>query len=164
MRRIKIGFSTRKKALLSKIIRKIEGTPFSHTYIELFPKSIDIPMIYQASSTMIHFQASSNFDAVNTRIYEKELEITDDVYQEILRYCMLNAAKPYSVLQLFAILTQKVGQVFGITIKNWADNGEAAQICSELTYNILKILGYKIDKNVDLITPKDVYNIVNTMF
>lgn len=160
MRTIKIGFSTRKKALLARLIRKLEGTPFSHSYIKFNPRSVDVPMVYQASSLFLHFEAAVNFNDRNVVVFEKEIEVTEEQYYDILKYCMINAAKPYSIKQLFSILSQRIGQVFGIRIKNWAKNGESAQICSELVYRILEKVGYSLDKDPDIVTPKDLYELV----
>lgn len=80
-------------------------------------------------------------------------EVSDDVYLELLKAHKLKLGFKYDKLQLLGIWW---ATAFGYK-RNPFRLGNKAYICSELVVaETLQKLGYKIDKEINLVTPKDV--------
>ena len=84
-------------------------------------------------------------------IDEFELEIKDDDYIEMMRFCIDNAGKPYSLRDIGAILFRSEKLL----------DGRDKFICSELVGTILKNYAkVPIDKKTGMLTPKNIYNLL----
>jgi hydrogenase maturation protein HypF len=89
-------------------------------------------------------------------IEEKEIEISDDVYNFILQYSIDQLGIKYSIKQAVGIF---VAKVFRLKKNPFHNDG---QVCSELIGHILKeVLGYKIERDMELITPKEIYELLD---
>lgn len=158
MKKIYIGFSRPKKfAILSWLIRVVLKTEYSHVYVKFHSDTYDRNIIYQASGLQVNFVGEKLFDEKEIIVKEFEFDVSDDTYTKMMIFAIDKAGYPYSVKQLFDIagymLTKKV---------LLSEDGRNAYICSELASQMIKEdLKIPIDKDLDLITPKDVYIILD---
>lgn len=159
MRTLTIGFSHSKGFKpFSWAIKGWDKTPYSHVYFKFVTKSNpDIPLIYQASKTMLNFMSEQVFLTQNVVCREFEIEVTDEQFAAFLRDCMLNAGKPYGIMQIVGIF---IADVFKLK-KNPFPNSDKYFVCSEWVAKELEKLGYKWDKPMDLVDPKDVYKVLS---
>lgn len=141
-----IGFSTaRDPNPIAWVIRKVEGTPYSHVYLEIKSESLARSLIYHASHTTLHFTGLQRFAQTNKIIEEFELLVTDEQQQQILQYCIDHADTPYGAMELLGIGWVRLCRKFGKKVRNPFRDGQRTQVCSELIGNVLRILGEKID-------------------
>lgn len=147
-----IGFSKPKKKLFpffSWAIRLFDQTPYSHVYVRWTTK-VGVDIVYQASHTSVHFMSKKLFDEQVHVISEYEIQITDDKYDDLIRYCLTNAGMQYGVMQIVGIA---IAYLFKMP-KNPLNKG---YVCSELVGSILSQLGaIKPEKDLNLLTPKDI--------
>lgn len=156
MRKITIGFSKSKKkfAVGSVLIRWYMGTPYSHVYLKFDAKSFDRTLVYEAVGKGVRFVGLKNWQHNHEEIASFELNISDDNYKKIMQFCIDNSGSEYGFLQNIGIL---FSDAFGIK-RNPLTSGEN---CSEVIGKILVLEGYKINKDLDLLTPKDIFLILN---
>lgn len=135
-------------------IQKFEGTEYSHAYIKFHCDQFDRDMIYQASGLAVNFMSSDVFSSHGTPVHEWKIQVTDEQFNEIMKFCADQLGKPYG---LKAIIGIAFYIPFGIKLVD-SDKLETF-ICSELVGEILKIIDI-IDKDaqLDYFTPKDVFN------
>jgi hypothetical protein len=157
MKKVVIGFSRPKKcSLLSKLIMKVQGTPYSHIYVKFYSASLNRELIYQASGLQVNFVGSIFFYDHHIAVKEFELEISDEVHLEALRFAVDKAGTPYSIKQLFSILA------YMLTGKLLFRDGREAYVCSELIGEMLaEKIKITINKDLDIVIPKDIYNILS---
>ena len=157
MRKITIGFSTPKKFKLgSFLIRKFEGSEYSHIFIKMnaSPKSpLPFAKVFQASHGDVNAIAYDVFKKDNHIFHEYELEIEDDKYYEVATWLWFQLGKPYG-------FTQLLGIAFKVKMSN---NKEDRFICSELAGMILKeYLCFDISKSLDYISLDDIKKILES--
>lgn len=159
MRKLKFGFSKSKKklAVYSKAIMWLDDCNFSHCYIEFENTRFNIPLIYQASSTMLNFMSKPIFLERNEVIHEFIFEVVDEIYDEILEDCILNVGKYYGIKQVVGIVIAEILQLNHNPLPGKKDEF----VCSEWNARQLKRLGYEIPVEMNLIRPIHIYNIIN---
>lgn len=155
MRKIVIGFSTPKKfKFTSWLIRKFQGTSYSHIYILMKPSpksKLPFDKVFQASHGDVNALTSENFKDDNIIFYEYEIDIKEETYFDVASWLWRQLGKPYGFLQLLAI-------AFNI---NKDSNKNRAYICSELAGRVLKdFLGYDIAGHMDTIDLVEVHEIL----
>lgn len=108
---IYIGFST-KKALVSDIIRAMEGSPYSHVYLRVPSKYGEY--VYQASGLHVNFTNADIFKAENTIVDEYEFYLTEEQKSKLLSLFIKYAGVKYSTITLFkiaaSIVCNKIGK------------------------------------------------------
>lgn len=149
---ITIGFSTPRKKwlLLAWLIRTTSKTKFSHTYIRIHSRTIARSLIYHAAGSEIHFSNFNNFVHKNEIVNEFQIPVSEMEYAEVLQHLYDNLEIPYGRKQLVGnALVEIVKSWFSLNIPNpWRD-GKKTQTCLELTANVLKLLGWHSDENVE---------------
>lgn len=153
-----VGFSKSKKklAFFGWLIRVYMGTPFSHVYIR-FQSSIDQDFIYESvGKSGTRFCGSKLWEEHALSIAEFKLDLNDDKYKDLLEYCVSNCGIEYGFFQNIGIF---LANMFKLK-KNPFKTG---QNCSEAIATVLKHQGFAIDKPLDLVTPKDLYNWFNQL-
>ena len=148
--KIYVGFSHSKSPLGigSHLIRLIEDTAYSHVYMRIGP------FIVQSNHVGTHIIDKYTFMTKNVVVKEFILPTTSGRMKRIFDIIEPFLGKKYGIGQLFGIL---FSIIFGIH-KNPFKTG---YICSELIYLILKeIYDIEINKDKDLITPKDLYELL----
>lgn len=158
MKKIIIGFShsTKKFALFSKAIQLWDGVPYSHVYFQFESQKYNVEMIYQASSTMLNYMAKPVFLKNNEVIKEFEIQITEQQYDKLMKDCMESAGLEYGVKQVFGIV---IADILHLSNNPFSDNEK--YICSEWVAEQLEKLGYKFDKELDLVKPSDIYCVLD---
>lgn len=132
----------------------MQWTKYSHVYVKWTSRSTNIDLVYQASGTSVNFMASRIFDTHAIIVKEFELEITDETYNKLLKYCLNNAGVDYGLKSVVGIALVKLG----ICKKNPYTDGDSSYVCSELVGQILEdVLEYKLDIDLSIADPKDIY-------
>lgn len=161
--KIIIGFSKSKKKfpVFSWAIKAILGTHFSHVYVKFYSNHHKRWLIYQASGTQVNFMAEEHFNNLNEMTDEFELEITPQSKFDMMCFCIDNAGAPYSIKDVIAIFLNEVCPNFCGFVKKLLNDGKHGYVCSELVGYILQdYANISIDKDYDLLTPKDIYKLL----
>lgn len=157
---ILVGLSRPKKwKAFAQLIMAGYGIPYDHVYVKFHSDKYDRDLIYQASKTMVNFVGSDMFLSNNLSIYEFEVEIPDDKVVAMMQFMIDNAGKPYGIKQCFGMAIVRVCEIFGKYIENPFKDGGKTYVCSEIgAYILEQFAGAVIPKDIDDITPKDLYN------
>jgi len=153
--KLTIGFSKPKNKMFpffSWLIRLWDNAPYSHVYIR-WTSNNSLNICYQASRSMVHFLGEKVFNQTILPIEEYELDITQEQYQQMLRFCVLNSGVNYSFKQILGIVLAKVLRLS----KNPFSDQNNGYVCSELIAQImLDKLSITFDKEIELLTPRDI--------
>lgn len=157
MKNIIVGFSssTKKFSPFSKLIRLWEGTDFSHVYFQFETSRNNVTIIYQASSTMLNYMSKEVFLQHNKVVSEFNLELSNEHYSELMLQCMKSAGLGYSIKQILGLA---IAQVFRLKRNPFSDKEK--YVCSEWVAEQLELCGFKFSKKLDLVTPKDIYELL----
>jgi len=152
MEQITIGFSkpqNRSFPIASWLVRWYQKTEYSHVFLKFSSETLNREIIYEAVGQGIRFVGNNEW-----KVYAKEIKsYTIDVqrcnYITIMQYCIDHAGMEYGYLQNI-----------GIVLADWLglkkNPFKSGKNCSELLADILRVEGYFLDKEVNLITPKDI--------
>lgn len=147
---ISIGFSYNKKSLLSKVIKAVEDSEYSHVYIRR--KSKYGEYVYQASGLAVNFMNIDIFLSENTIVEEYEFNLPDGKRDDLIAFFIKYAGAHYETLALIKLLLIVGSERFGIKMDIKGDDNKF--ICSELgAFFCKEILEIKISENIDFITP-----------
>ena len=135
-----IGFSKARSpySILSKAIRLVEGTKFSHIYIRLPSLDIAEEVIYQASGLKVNMECYKAFDHHAIIVEEYELEISDEALRKTWKFALQNAGISYGSKELVGFIWVKLCALFGKKVDNPFRDGRATYVCSELVAYILE--------------------------
>ncbi len=160
MKTVVVGFSRPKHCtLLSKLIMKLQGTNYSHVYLMFYSESLDRKLIYQASGLQVNFVGSQLFYEHHIAVKEFELSISDEAYKKALQFAVDKAGSPYSIKQLFRILW------YSTTGHLTQGDGRQMYVCSELVAQmLLEDFGLDVNKDLDLVTPKDLFELMSDIY
>lgn len=154
MSKLIIGFSNpRQTNPVSWLIRKINKTPYSHTYIKIYSASLDRFLIYQARGTQVNFVGNKRFESYAQVCKEYELDVWDKNKTKILQFCVDNAGEGYGVKQLFGMLYVAFFKAFGV---KKANPFTAGMVCTEVIVLLLQLLAIPIDTDPDTADLNDV--------
>lgn len=158
MEKIYIGFSYHKGAVVSELIKFVEGSKYSHVYIRRQSKYGEY--VYQASGLQVNFMNIDIFKVNNIIVEEYEFELPDDKKEKLISFFMQYCGTNYGLTSLFKILAVLAFQRLGRKLKLKGD-GKETFICSELGALFCEeIIGIIIDEDLDFITPKALNPIV----
>lgn len=157
MAKLTIGFSKPKSkfAVFGRAIMIYQGTPYSHCYVK-YETSSEVFLIAQASKGMVNFMSVPAFELHNSIVQEFDLDVTAKQFSAVKKKSMESAGLPYSILQICGIL---VADILGLKV-NPFDTDKDTFVCSEYLGQILLLLDYEITKDLSLLTPKDVHEIM----
>jgi hypothetical protein len=159
-----IGFSRPKKSnILSNLIMKVIGSSFSHTYLSFRSESLNRNLIYQGNKKGLHFLNKDKFTKENQIVAFFSINLPKEKYIKALQSCVDHAGDQYGFLQLIGIGLSLLLSKVGIKWKNKYYRGF---ICSEIVAQVLIDSGLfdisDFGKNINDITPKDIYIIMQT--
>lgn len=145
-----IGFSTGKGwSPIPALIRTIEGTEYSHTYIKVWSHEIQDYVVYQESFKGLNAEASSLFNKDNKIINEYAIRVTQEQLDSIMQFCFSRLGMPYGTAQIAGMFAARVlRQCCFKDMKNPLADGLKTMVCSEMVGHILGILGKEIDKDL----------------
>lgn len=154
MQTIYIGFS-KSHLIGSKLISWFMNQEYSHTYFKFKEPWYDDNTINQSTGHGIGYMAESRFNENNTIVKEHCLQISDELFLELINECHQNAGVKYGYFQNLGIFVVNVLSKIGINInKNPINDGVN---CSEWMYYILEeVYGQWTDKDPNLVTPADI--------
>lgn len=162
MKTITVGFSCHKGfAPGSKIIKLILNRPFSHTYFKFKEDLLEDFTVFHAIGRGLSYVSYTNFKEHNNVVAEFDIEITDELYIELLNDCQKHASIQYGYMQNLGIVLVRGLSRLSITIKR---NPFTKGInCSEWVYYILEeIYGNWIDSDPNLVGPDQVFDFLTT--
>lgn len=151
MEQIVIGFSKSKKhfAIGSWLIRLFMGTPYSHVYLKFYSKSLDRTLVYEAVGSGVRFVGSKIWEEHAIEVKSCTVNISKESQIKLLQWCVDNAGVDYGYWQNLGVVISRILSLK----KNPFTHGLN---CSETLADLLDKEGYKISKDVNLITPLDI--------
>lgn len=155
---VTIGFSRPKNITFpigSWLIRAFQRTSYSHTYVRFYSENLNRTLVYEAvGSGGVRFVGYKEWSKKAEELHSFTLNVKKcnsvTMMQDFVDYCGVE----YGHLQNLGIF---LASVFGWKSNPW----KKGKNCSEIVGKFLKAEGYKIDKPLDLLTPKDVYEILS---
>lgn len=152
MSKVYVGFSYHKGSALSWMIKKVQGSAYSHVYIRRESKHGEF--IYQASGLAVNFTNADTFREKNVTVEEYEFDLDELQHGKMMRFFIKYAGRPYDWKVLFKIWAMIVARRIGWNLK-FKSNGDSEFICSELGWLFCEeILGMDIPEEEDFISPK----------
>ena len=138
-----VGFSKCSSgcAIFSWLIRLVEQTPFSHTYVKFWDEGIERWVVYQASHAALNYRGLPRFLEEEDVIEEYELDVTSEQKKQVLQYCVDTVGTPYGVLEIFGLAYARLMGRFGLRVSNPFADGTKTMICSKLVGLILILIG-----------------------
>lgn len=154
MKTLTVGFSKPKSkyAIGGSLIRWYQGTEYSHCYIK-FEVISGPTLISQASKGMLNYMSPAAFDLHNVIVKEFQIQVPDEAFTKIKIMSMEKAGLPYSMIQLVGIV---IADLFKLK-KNPLDRNTDTFVCSEWVGQVLETIGADIEKDLSLLSPKDIY-------
>lgn len=155
-RKIYIGFSTaRRWNPFSAIIKWWWGTDYSHVYIRWStPWGFD--EVLEASGTSVHMIEAGRWESKHKVIKEYSFDVSREEFGKIMTDVRSLTGLPYGWIQAVGMALAEIARLR----YNPLDNGSNAFVCSEVGLKALKILGFDINKDADLVSPKDLMDII----
>jgi hypothetical protein len=163
MKTVIFGFSTPKKqTIVSRLIRLVEGTPYSHAYMQFYAESLQANLIYQASYVSVHFTNMTRFCDKAEIIEYFEVPVPPEKEKELLKFCVDSVDTPYGATQLVGqAMARLYYNWFGKRIKNPLADGPKTEVCSELVGKAMIIIGLPVDASrLEFEGPKYLNNIL----
>lgn len=162
---IVIGFSTaiHTNTPIAPMIRRFEGTEFSHVYIRYWSEGLQRHLILQSNIDNVNFTNEEHFFKHNKIIDEFAFHVDPSVKVAVLQKAIDRLHIPYGKLQLVGMgVAQLWKRWTGKWISNPFKDGEKSQVCSELAGHVLIEAGYwlPVDK-LEVMGPKWLYERVN---
>lgn len=144
MKKITIGFSTHKKwNIFSALIKMVDRTPYSHTYVVFQSVRLDRGLVYHAAKSFLHFLSLGNFMQVNKVFYEFDIMVSEEQEVKILQICIDRAGLKYGMAAVVGVAMVKFAKLFNFDIENPFQDGGKTYFCSELVSLVLEELGLK---------------------
>jgi len=139
---------------LSWLIRKVQGTPYSHVRLAWNGVGGKVPVIYEASGRSLKFIGPIAAKNLNVKIVDSfKFNIDNNQYRSLVELCINYANVDYGKKQLIGI---GLVHSFGLNHNPFAD-GRRSQVCSEVVGHFLeKILGWDLGVNLDIAGPKEI--------
>ena len=169
MKTIYVGFSKPRSGFqpFAWAIRLWEGTEYSHVYIRMPSTFLATDVIYQASGMAVNMMSFERFNGHAEVIKEFAFFIDESTERSLLQSAMAHLGASYSIKQIAGMVLARVYQLIGWddgSKRNPLTDGRAAYVCSELAAEVLtQYLGADIKQDLDLVTPKDIYEVVERL-
>lgn len=155
-RKVYIGFSRpRTWKPLSAAIMGWWGTDYSHVYIRWeTPWGFD--EVLEASGLSVHMTEATRWEKNNKIIKEYKFEVPKETFHALMTAIRPLTGLPYGWSQALGIA---LSEAFNLD-KNPIASGSSTFVCSEVGLRAMKILGFATDKNEDLVSPKDLRDLL----
>lgn len=157
MKKVTIGFSrsTKRFAVGSVLIRWYMGTPYSHVYMKFESPSMNRSLIYEAVGAGVRFIGLERWKSHALEVDSFDLEIQDENYKSLMQFCIDQSGIEYGFWQNIGILVANV-------LKKKSNPLTDGENCSETIGRILHLEGFEISKDFNLLTPKDIHDILSS--
>lgn len=138
--------------VFSWIIRKFQGTPYSHVLLR-WDNSVGVNVVYEASGSMLKFLGPAATKNRYTVHKSYKIKIEREAYRRLIKLCMENAGIDYGVKQILGIA---LVHIFRLK-KNPFSDGRKSQVCSEIVGRFLEeVVGWETGLDLDVIGPKEI--------
>ena len=144
---VHIGFSTT-GGWLSRIIRRITGSPVSHSFVVYHSTAFGKDMVLEASGKGFRVMAWRRFDTENKLVAMYRLKVDDAVVREALGKLADRLGDAYDTLSLVGYLLKK-----WFRLKRVPFDSRKKLVCSEAVALFLGWCGMPFD-DVGVVTPK----------
>lgn len=161
-----IGFSRPKSFFepFSWLIRLIDRSQFSHTYIKYYDNYANRWVIFQASGLTVNYIGQTLFNSKEILCAEFTIPITSAQKLTTIQYAIDTLGTPYGMKHILGIVLVKFANLFGKRIANPFDES-GTMVCSELVAYMLNQIILPTDTiNFETATPTDVYNYLLVRF
>lgn len=132
MRKIVIGASKPKVwKPLAAVIMWWEETPASHAYAYI-ERSTGKKMVYHAVGAGTNFMGYTQFLSINTAVYEKEIEVSEEIFNTLIDTMIDRLWCKYSFKHLIGLFYKRAIQyIFKKIIKNPFADKDRSSVCVE---------------------------------
>lgn len=156
---VTIGFSRPKNhkfPIGSWLIRLHQKTSYSHCYISFYSETLNRTLIYEAVGTGgVRFIGQKLWSKKSEEMLSFTLKVKKCNATSMLQDFVDEAGMDYGHMQNVGIF---LANVFGWKKNPW----RKGKNCSEIVGKFLISQGYKVSKSVDLLTPKDIEDILKS--
>lgn len=155
MKTITIGFSkpiNKFLPLYSYAIRWAYKTEYSHVFVKFKSESLGRDIVYESVGVEVRFVGTTQWGLHAKVLKEYQITVTDEQYTKIMQFCIDNAGVSYGIWQSAGVYLAKLLKLK----RNIFSRGTDHEICSEIVARILQIADIPIEKNVDIVAPKDI--------
>lgn len=135
--------------IFSYAIRAYQRSEYSHVAIILTDKR-GREFVYEAVGSGIRFVAKKVWLEKVSIVSMFTLKVSPYEYRVLMDYCIENAGLEYGFMQNIGVV---IANIFNMKSNPF----KKGKNCSEVLAEILIRLGYKISKPLDLVTPKDIF-------
>lgn len=156
-----IGFETDRHSFISKAIRWITRSKWSHVFIVGPINSVSAKReILEADWQGVHIAFLDKYKAEHVKVQIYRVEVDPKIRNEAFSKCLDMIGKRYGFLQLLGFIPVVILGRLGIRIKNPITSGT---VCSELALRYLTSLGISakftmLDK--DATSPEDLFKLL----
>ena len=138
MKSITIGFSKPQVfKFYAWLIMKCDRATFDHAYLKFHSDSLDRDIIYQAVGKGVQFIGKLQFEKHSKAIEEYRLNIEENNYTTMMRFCVDNAGISYGFKEVLGLALVKLCAKFGKHIANPFNQGAKEEFCSEIVSRCL---------------------------
>lgn len=156
MEKYSILFSNPKKpTFVNWCIRKVLRKPYGHTASLLRDTRTGQFMVSEASHGEAHYIHYGDWLLINDIVIQYDKALTEEDYANVVFILNSVPQRGYDFLSLIGIL---IAMVFKLN-RNIFGSGRDKLFCSEKSGMVLSSW-YKIEKSLDLFTPKDVEELI----
>lgn len=150
MKKIKFGLSTT-QLLLSKTIRLIQGTPFSHSFIEFDTAKYETTLIYEAKGFNSYIINKVNFHG--EIVEEFEVEVSDELFALVVKFILGDIGVEYAWAELFGLVFVRMARSVGFKVRNpWPRKGKiCSEACGEILVKFFGVLPDVAQDDMDLV-------------
>lgn len=153
--KIIFGFSTKKKNIISKLIRNYSKADYSHCYVRINSPFTGNSIVYEASNFCVMALTFENFIKHNFIVTELELEIPEQSFKTSMMNIEHYLGSPFG---LFTLLGIGLAQIFHLKNNPFSDKDKTLH-CSEFLDIIIESF-FKTTGKGELATPKDIENLL----
>ena len=161
MRELKVVFTKSKKKfpIFSWLIMGWTWKSFSHVALEVDMPFLENPMYWQASEGKVNYEYKTHFDRENEIVEVRTVEVSDDIYNKMMKLRLKSAGQNYGFAQNIGIVLVDILNLLGVKVDNPFKKGTN---CSELLYlHVFKVLDPTLDYNPDTIKPHHILKIID---
>lgn len=151
MKTLTIGFSKSKKkfAIGSVVIRWYLKTKYSHTYFKFNSNKYNLDLIYEAVGSGVRFIGTKLWKNHAIQVCSYDVSISEEGFTKVMQIFIDNAGADYGYKQNLGII---IADIFDLKTNPFPSKTN----CSELVARVLVKEGYEFDKDLNLVTPKDI--------
>jgi hypothetical protein len=154
---IVIGFSRPKSPFKvgSLLIRRYLGTEYSHVFLKFYSSKYDRHLIYEAVGSGVRFVGKHEWEMHAVVTSEHTVHIQEASSFSIMQFCIDHSGQSYGAMQNIGLVLAKLFK--------WSKNPFKKGVnCSELIAMALIEAGYDVNTKLDLITPRDIEDLLKT--